>query len=711
MVQMKGAILAALAPLLQGAIAHESQESNLRAAAAAGCPHARSLLANDAAHLVPGSAEAAALLADDASHRELTGTLDYDKVRAELKKVFLNSKSFWPADFPDLGGDGNYAPFMIRLAWHCSGSYRKSDGRGGCDGGRIRFDPELSWPDNANLDKARQLLVPVKNKFPAITWADLIVLAGNTAIESMGFPKLDFCAGRVDDVSGYDSIYLGPSAEQEAVAPCPVNGLCKAPLGATTVGLIYVNPAGELGVPDPTNTYPLIRDTFGRMGMDDMETVALVGGGHAFGKAHGACPTPPCGSGSMKGKGPNTVTSGFEGSWTDEPTTWGNDYFLNLLEYNWTLTTGPGGNPQWFPADRPSTERTIFMLTADVALLHDADYLQIVHEYANDLSLLEEYFGKTWYKLTTRDMGPVTRCKAGMNAPVPPPQPWQFPLPAAMPPLADFSPVEAKLTTALTTELRSILKPDFIAGQPYNGALFVALAKNCAGTFRKTDYRGGCNGARILLSPEKDWPTNKGLTAVANYLATIKSQFAISFADLIVLAANVALEDAGSPPLSFCAGRSDATSGDGSADLEPMTYDETDIDNVIAFVRDTQLIKGLTAAEFVALQATPRSPKEQKTLGYSGSWSTDPSVLTNNYFKVLLNTSFFYYVKSNGKVEYKSRDLNPPVYMTPTDIAIKMDPEYSAIAKGFEKDNTAFKAAFASAWTKTMNADRFDVTC
>ncbi|CBJ33789.1 Catalase decomposes hydrogen peroxide to molecular oxygen and water [Ectocarpus siliculosus] len=437
----------------------------------------------------------------------------YEALQADITAVFTDSQDFWPADF------GNYAPLMIRLAWHCNGNYRQSDGRGGCDGGRIRFNPERSWADNTNLDKALTLLQPIKLKYgDAVSWGDLITLTGNEAIRSMGGPVLGFCAGRLDDASGFDSLELGPSPEQEAVAPCAVNGTCEFPLGTSTVGLIYVNPEGPLGVPDPAGSAADIRDVFGRMGMNDSETVALIGGGHAFGKFHGACATGPgpdptdapeapwpgtCGDPDSPtfGRAENTFTSGFEGQWTVEPLVWDNAYFKDLLEYDWVMTESPADQVQWFPVLKEGATETedeipdIIMLTSDIALLYDEEYLALVELFASDLSYLDTAFAAAWYKLTSRDMGQFQRC---VGTDVAPPQDFQLPLPEAPADLPD--------TDGAKSAIMSILSSD-----PSYPALFVTLAWQCASTYRSTDFLGGCNGARIRFSPERDWAGNQGL--------------------------------------------------------------------------------------------------------------------------------------------------------------------------------------------------------
>jgi catalase (peroxidase I) len=375
-------------------------------------------------------------------YAEALMNIDFNDVKEDLRVFYKQSQDWWPADY------GNYGPFFIRLAWHCSGSYRIYDGRGGCDGGRQRFDPERSWDDNTNLDKARSLLWPIKQKYgDGLSWGDLFVLAGTTAIESMGGPVLGFCGGRIDDVSGYESIELGPNREQEAIFPCEVNGQCKPPFGTTTIGLIYVNPEGPMGIPDPDGSRHDVRDTFQRMAMNDSETVALIGGGHAFGKTHGACPTGPGPNPDQDPSNPwpgtcdnGTFTSGFEGPWTQTPTQWDNSYFTLLVNNNWTVHVGPGNHSQWkvdgvqpvAPGPDPTSNKTqnVMMLTSDVSLTYDDAFLEIVERFANNPDELDVAFSHAWYKLTSRDMGPHSRCAGSL---VPEPQPWQYPLPEPSP--------------------------------------------------------------------------------------------------------------------------------------------------------------------------------------------------------------------------------------------------------------------------------------
>jgi catalase (peroxidase I) len=342
--------------------------------------------------------------------------LDIHAVMSDLEALFVDSQECWPAD------DGNYGPFFIRLAWHCSGSYRATDGRGGCAGGRQRFEPERSWADNTNLDKARALLWPIKEKYgDGLSWGDLFTLAGTTAIHSMGGPVTSYCAGRIDSEDGHESLILGPSEEQERMAPCEVNGTCQRPLGSTTVGLIYLNPEGPVrqksdgtwGVdPDPSLSALDVRDAFARMGMDDTETVALIGGGHAFGKTHGACPmgagpSPAdqplnpwpgaCGTGT----GEDAFTSGFEGPWTTKPNQYDDEFFRVMLNSTWEKLIGPGGHWQWRIQDATGPLAGVMRLTSDLALLHDPSYLDIVKLFAAEPSAFNEAFDKAWFKLTT----------------------------------------------------------------------------------------------------------------------------------------------------------------------------------------------------------------------------------------------------------------------------------------------------------------------
>lgn len=638
-------------------------------------------------------------------HAEALKDLDIDAVKKDIIAMLTNSQDFWPADY------GNYGPFFVRQAWHCAGSYRTSDGRGGCDGARQRFEPERSWDDNTNLDKAKTLLWPIKQKYGVgLSWGDLIILAGTTAIESMGGPVLGFCAGRVDDADGTWSLELGPSPQQEFFAPCPVNGQCKLPLGSSTVGLIYVNPEGPMGVPNPIESAGQVRDTFGRMSMNDSETVALIGGGHAFGKAHGACPNGAgpspkedpanpwpgmCGS----GKGPDTFTSGFEGAWSTQPTVWTNNYFTELLNNDWSVHIGPGGHNQW----NGSNTKNIMMLTTDISLLNDPmnSYQQLVKLYAQNITELNNAFSHAWYKLTTRDMGPVTRCSGKY---VPPAQPFQFPLPDTPDTLADFNQVKDAILFAMSTSNKDILPPDLTpGGDPYYGGVFVQLAYQCASTFRVTDYLGGCNGARIRFSPQKDWPVNVALDKALQLLDSVKKQFGsgLSWADLIVLAGSVALEQATGLEVPFCAGRTDAT--DGVKHLQPNGNGNYSLS--IDYYREKMTLVGLTAREDTALAARLRSDLQMQRVGFSGSWSDVPNVLSNAYFQTLLSETWDANAAASGKLQYKARGKS--IYMTPEDLLLRWDPEFLAISQEFASNNTAFLSAFVPAWTKLMNADRF----
>ena len=646
-------------------------------------------------------------------HPPAAASLDLGGVREDIIELLTDSQPAWPADY------GHYGGLFVRLAWHCSGSYRESDGRGGCAGGRQRFDPERAWEDNTNLDKARALLEPIKAKHgAALSYGDLYVLAGTTAIEAMGGPSLGFCAGRIDDETGAESEALGPSAVQQELAPCPKNGTCTAPLGSTTVGLIYLNPEGPMGVPEPPGaSAPEIRDTFARMGMDDAETVALIGA-HTLGKAHGACPAGAgpgpdqqpnnpwpglCGT----GKGKDTFTSGFEGAWTANPTRWDNEYFVRLLETDWEVHLGPGGHFQWRAAG--SNEGATMALTSDVALLHDRVYRELVARFAVDPEAFDRAFASAWYKLTTRDMGPATRC---VGDAVPPPQPWQFPLPPppANPP--DPAAVAAEVTKAML-EPNPVLEPDKIDGIPTYGPLFVRLAWQCAATFRDTDKFGGCNGARIRFRPQKEWAINAALDAALEVLQPVKDRFgeALTWADLIVIAGNTALEAAGSGPLEFCAGRADALPGDGGPDfLTPRiegAFTERDV-----VVKDVFAVMGLTRREMAVLNGGGHSlgQMHEGRSGFRGRWTTTNGRLDNGWFKTLLGERWEEYeVASTGARQFKA--MGKDLFMLASDLVFLDDPELRRICEEYAADEALFLADFAHAWAKMMNADRFGAEC
>eukprot|EP00759_Apiculatamorpha_spiralis_P032685 PhF_6_TR34138/c0_g1_i1/m.49854/K03782/katG; catalase-peroxidase len=628
---------------------------------------------------------------------EAAKKLDWAAVKADIRALLTNSQSFWPADY------GNYGPFFVRQAWHCSGSYRTSDGLGGCEGGRQRFNPELSWADNTNLDKAKRLLLPIKEKYGlGLSWGDLMIFTADTAIESMGGPVLGFCGGRIDDPDGSWSKLLGPTKDQQANSPCATNGKCTHPFGTTTIGLIYVNPEGPMAdYTRPDLSAQEVNATFGAMGMDAVETVALIGGGHAFGKTHGACPTGPGPSPKEDPANPwpgtcanGSFTSGFEGAWSFTPTQWGNGYFTNLLSLEWAAAKGPGGHYQYYAKGKPG----VMMLTSDISLTKDPLYNTLANRYASNLTYLNEKFMNAWYKLTTRDMGPRERC-LGPN--VPPAQKFQHPLPPAPSPLPDFTQVSAAIRKVMNTA-SSAINPDYVNGNAYYGALFVHVAYQCATTFRKSDYLGGCNGARIRFPPQSNWPANEGVNQVLQVLQPVKTQFgaSLSWADLIVLAGNVALSDASGLTFPFCGGRADATEGYADGLLQPngemgptcqLRYDAT--------------MLGLDDFEYVALAGRLRSPSQMRRQGYgNASYTSTTNVLNNQYFSVLLNNEWN---ATRNPISRKSEYTSGSLVMTPFDISIRLNPILRDIAEGYAQDQGFFIASFLDAWTKLMNADRF----
>lgn len=636
----------------------------------------------------------------------------FKDVKADISKLLTTNNPLWPFDDPDTT---SYGPFMVRHAWHCAGSYRTSDGNGGCDGGRQRFEPERSWDDNTNLDKAKLLLYPIKQKYgDALSWGDLIILTGTTAIEDMGGPKTGFCGGRIDDVDGTDSLELGPTATQQQYAPCKQQGNCSVPLGTTTIGLIYVDPGGPLGVPDPTGSAPQIRDAFGRMAMNDNETVALIGGGHAFGKTHGACPDgagePPsvnpenpwagnCGN----GKGNWTYTSGFEGPWTTTPCLWGNQYFTNLVNFEYEKFEGAGNKTQWRIVNATKDRQKLSMLTTDIALTKDPIYLALVNKYAADLPALTKDFGDAWYKLVTRDMGPISRCTGDL---IPPPQEFQYPLPDPPATFPSWDDVRAAIRTAMTTK-SDALTPDTLGQTPYYGAAFTTLAWQCSSTFRRSDYLGGCNGARIRYPPQATWPENLEMNKVLEILESVYTQFKaknLSHADLIILASQVALEDAANLTLpGFCPGRVDAADGKGSEYLNEYNYHGPGMNLTVSeiFIHKST-VRGLSLREAVALQARPRSKVIQVARGFSGTWGNS-SVISNTYFSILLDPDTTWTCKKDEC--QSSKDKN--VYMTTEDLALRWEPSLRTIAEQYASNNTLFLRDFAWSWNKLVTNDRF----
>ncbi len=462
-----------------------------------------------------------------------------------------------------------------------------------------------------------------------------------------------------------------------------------------------------------------MHQVFGRMGLNDSQTVALIGGGHAFGKAHGACPTGPgpdptqdpqnpypgtCGSGPSMGKGDNAYTSGIEGSWVKNPTIWSNDYFKNLLIYDWAIEKGPGGALQWHQTNDPSLK--IMMMTTDIALIHDPIYLQLVRHYANDLKSLEHDFSYAWYTLTTRDMGPVTRCK-GKHVPLP--QPFQNPLPGSLVPdkFIDFNLVTKQIVASMHKKNAGCtpdISPD---GLPDYSALFVTLAWQCASTWRMTDYSGGCNGAQLRFPPQNTWPNNKGMSDVIKVLQTVKAALPlptglISIADLIVLAGQLALQNAGNLSFPFTGGRGDALDGGITAKLAPRTY----YNDSIVESRDNMKIMGFPSHLWVALAGRPRSTVQQLRLGYTGSYTQDPTKLSNEYFQVLLANKW--QLNSNLTIEPEYKAVSKDLYVLESDLALIWDNEFKAIVQEYATDDQWFKANFAKAWQLLMNADMFE---
>ena len=672
--------------------------------------------------------------------------LDLSAVVRDLEALMTASQQWWPADY------GHYGPFFIRMAWHSAGTYRIADGRGGAGSGAQRFAPLNSWPDNCNLDKARRLLWPIKQKYGRrLSWADLIVLAGNVALESMGLRTYGFAGGRADIWEPEEDTYWGPEGKWLADERYRGDRELENPLGAVQMGLIYVNPEGPNGNPDPLAAARDIRETFARMAMDDVETVALIAGGHTFGKAHGAADPgryvaaepegatigeQGCGwkNSFGSGMGADTITSGLEGAWTADPVRWDNDYLNNLFTYDWELTRSPAGAQQWTPqndaaagtvpdAHDPSRRHAPFMLTTDLALKVDPAYAKIARRFLDHPQEFADAFAKAWFKLTDRDMGPINR----YLGPLVPREPliWQDPIPAVDHPLIGAAEIVALKASILASGL-SI-------------AQLVKTAWASASTFRGSDKRGGANGARIRLEPQKDWAVNEPaeLAAVLQALQTIQKTFnasqrggrKISLADLIVLGGSAAIEAAARKAghevtVPFSPGRMDAsqdqTDVHSFAVLEPRADGFRNFlhqgleDATAARLLDRASLLTLTAPEMTVLIGGLRVLGANTGLSAHGVFTTRPGALTNDFFVNLLdmNTQWQPSAAEPGVLEGRERSSGTRKWTgTVVDLVFGSNAQLRAIAEVYACDDAqqSFVKDFITAWTKVMNLDRYDL--
>ena len=671
--------------------------------------------------------------------------LDLEALRKDLAALMTDSQEWWPADY------GHYGPFFIRMAWHSAGTYRVTDGRGGAGYGTLRFAPLNSWPDNANLDKARRLLWPLKQKYgQKISWADLMVLTGNVALETMGFKTFGFAGGRPDVWEPQEDIYWGPETEWLGDKRYTGDRQLADPLGAVQMGLIYVNPQGPNGKPDPLASARDIRDTFARMAMNDEETVALIAGGHTFGKAHGAA-TPdghvgPEPEGAAleemglgwkntfgKGNGFDTITSGLEGAWSSTPTRWSNEYLKNLWNYEWELTQSPAGAHQWTPkggaakdtvpdAHDKSKRHAPMMFTSDIALKVDPAYAKITQRWLDNPAEFADAFAKAWYKLTHRDMGPHARC---LGPHVPPAQLWQDPVPSVDHLLIDSADVESLKKTLLASGLTT--------------SQLVSTAWASAATYRGSDKRGGANGARLRLAPQKDWEVNQP-AELAKVLAVLEKVQAIfnaaqtggkkvSLADLIVLGGCAAVEaaaaKAGVPAkVPFTPGRTDATQAMTDAEsvavLEPKydgfrnylgrKLDRPAPENLV----DRAQLLTLTPPEMTVLVGGMRVLDTTVLFPGLGVLTKQPGALTNDFFVHLLDQSVVWEKAKICEHFFEGRDRKTGQVKwnaTAVDLVFGSNSQLRALSEVYASADGKTKLVhdFAAAWTKVMNLDRFDV--
>ena len=684
-------------------------------------------------------------LGEEFDYAKAISELDLDQVKADVEAVLTDSKDWWPADW------GNYGPFFIRLSWHSAGTYRTLDGRGGGDGGQMRFDPLNSWPDNGNLDKARRLLWPVKQKYgESLSWADLMILAGTVGLENMGFETYGFAFGRTDDWEP-DLVYWGPEVEMLASDREDKNGVLQRPLGATHMGLIYVNPEGPRGKPDPVGSAKNIRLSFGRMAMNDEETVALVAGGHTFGKMHGArkpadCVGPEPAAAPIedqglgwknrcgKGHSEDSTTSGLEGAWTQAPTQWTSLYLSNLLNNEWEQTRSPAGAIIWVPKDKalhnsvPDAHvegkfTTPVMTTADLALKADPAYRKIAERFLANPDEYRLAFAKAWYKLTHRDMGPKARY-IGDTAPAED-LIWQDPIPEV-----DYKPVSERDIKKLKKE---ILDSGLTVGE------LVRTAWASAGSFRAGDMRGGANGARVALAPQKDWAVNnpQELSQVLGKLGEIQADFndgsdrkpKISLADMIVLGGAAAVEKAASDAgvkvdVPFVPGRGDATQEQTDVAsfslLEPKADAFRNYFNAEqSYLSPTEMLVdradqlSLTVPEMTVLIGGMRSLGANTGGASHGVFTDKPGTLNNDFFVTLMDMSVRWQKSgTDGLYEGVDRASGRVLYTaTPVDLIFGSNAELRAVAEAYAYDNAQarFVNDFVAAWTKVMQLDRFDL--
>ncbi|MEM6257894.1 MAG: catalase/peroxidase HPI [Planctomycetota bacterium] len=678
----------------------------------------------------------------DFDYAEEVKKLDVEQLKQDMDEVLTTSQDWWPADY------GNYGPLMIRLSWHAAGTYRIHDGRGGGSDGQNRFPPLSSWPDNVSLDKARRLLWPIKQKYGnSLSWADLLLFAGNQAMEQMGFKTFGFAFGRPDVYEPEEDVYWGPETEWLDDERYTGNRELETPLGAVQMGLIYVNPEGPNANPDPVAAAHDIRETFGRMAMNDEETVALIAGGHTFGKAHGAneqepyigpepdgAPLEAQGFGwensSGEGKGKDAWTSGLEGAWTSKPTEWDNEYFDNLFNYEWQQTKSPAGATQWEPVDDGGVATMVpdahvegvthkpMMFTTDLSLRMDPAYEKVSRKFQSDPDAFADAYARAWYKLLHRDMGPHSRL---LGPDVPEAQIWQDPVPAVDHDLVDDADVAALKQTLI--------------GSGLSISELVATAWAAASSFRGTDLRGGANGGRIRLEPQKSWACNKPallektipvLEKVADdFNASVSGGKKISFADMVVLGGCAAVEEAAKKAgieitVPFTPGRTDATQE--MTDADAMAVLETTADGFTNFLsakhsRPAEELL-IEKARFLTLTATQMAVlvAGMRALGVSdgdaGVLTDTPGTLTNDFFVNLLDMKWEWKKADDRLFTGVDRETNETKWTaTSVDLIFGSNAQLRAISEVFAGDDAKdkFVSDFVQAWNKVMDLDRFEL--